>query len=442
MLGQDDEAAALTLDEWSSVVVESSPPTDNDLKLAEHLRSEEDRRLDVVWLHGGRMQITTTSWVGVVRIGGQSIRIVPKYAGRELGVLRMLAFTQGLARIRRLPNEEDLPTGGTYLLELLCQLLAEEVDRLLVAGLIRDYVEEDADLTVLRGSIRHREQATRHFGRLDRLACRFDDYHGDIPENRLLVTALSVASRLPISVAVRKRLRRLEGALRLVANEGPTEPDAYTPHLSYDRRTQHYEPAHRLCLLLLQAIALKELYSSGDQRIFSFLLDMNQLFEDVVSRLVSDAFAGTGLVVESQRRFRSVIRNDLTGKPYSSIVPDLLVRPDDRSDRRRLPLDVKYKRYDLKKVSTSDIYQTFLYAYALTDRAQDAHAGILYPSLTPSSTPQLSILGSDEQVGARVSGVGLHLPSILDSVEQGGDAYAETLSNLRHAIRPLLDAAA
>lgn len=384
------------------------------------------------------MRITTSSWVGVVRISGRTVRIVPKYAGEELGVLRMLTYTQGLARVRRLPSEEHLPTGGTYLLELLCQLLAEEVDRLLVAGLIRDYVEEEEDLAVLRGSLQYRDQATRHFGRLERLACRFDDYHGDIIENRMLVTALSVTSRLPISAAVKKRLRRLESALRLVASEGPADPNAYAPHLLYDRRTQHYEPAHRLCLLLLRAVALKELYSAGDQKVFSFLLDMNQLFEDVVSKLIGDAFAGTDLTVESQRRFRSVIRDDLTGKPYSSIVPDLLIRPNDPTDLRRLPLDVKYKRYDLRKVSTADIYQTFLYAYALTDVRQDARAGIVYPALNPSHTPQLSILGSDQRVGARVSGVGLHLPLLLDAIEEGGESYDEALRSLRDAIRPLL----
>src|SRR5690606_15062076 len=125
-------------------------------------------------------------------------------------------------------------------------------------------------------------------------------------ENRLLVTGVSLAVRLPVSVAVRRRLRQLEGAVRSVADDGPSDPEFYE-HLSYDRRTAHYEPAHRLCLLLLEATALKELYAAGNQQVFSFLLDMNRLFEDVVARLVEEAFAGSELVVESQRRFRSVI---------------------------------------------------------------------------------------------------------------------------------------
>ena len=31
-----------------------------------------------------------------------------------------------------------------------------------------------------------------------------------------------------------------------------------------------------------------------------------------------------------------------------------------------MPIDIKYKLYDIKKVSTADVYQTFLYAYALS----------------------------------------------------------------------------
>src|SRR5262249_49086055 len=155
------------------------------------------------------------------------------------------------SRLRRLPSEDALPTGESYLMEMICHLLADEVSTLLLAGLVRDYVSEDEDLTVLRGSLRLREQMTRRFGRLDLLACRYDDFHADILINQLVLTGLSVAARLPVSASLKRRLRLFEGAVAQVANVGPTQSAFYRERLNYDRRTEHYRPAHQLCLLLL-----------------------------------------------------------------------------------------------------------------------------------------------------------------------------------------------
>jgi hypothetical protein len=52
------------------------------------------------------------------------------------------------------------------------------------------------------------------------------------------------------------------------------------------------------------------------------------------------------------------------------------------------------------------------------------------------------VLGADESVGARLSGIGLHLPSILDAVDQGGPAHAQVLAKIRAALQPLLFEAA
>ena len=67
---------------------------------------------------------------------------------------------------------------------------------------------------------------------------------------------------------------------------------------------------------------------------------------------------------------------------YSTITPDLVI--EEAATGRSVPVDIKYKAYDVKKISTGDIYQTFLYAYALGDDPTERRAGILYPTTMPT----------------------------------------------------------
>src|SRR5690606_11407541 len=119
-----------------------------------------------------------------------TINIRPKYAGNELGVLKMLEYAGGYRALHDIGSDRHLPPAGSDLLDLLCHLLSVEATTVVRDGLIHDYTTEDEALTVLRGSLRFREQAIRRFGQLDALECRFDDFHADVIENRLLRTGL------------------------------------------------------------------------------------------------------------------------------------------------------------------------------------------------------------------------------------------------------------
>ena len=65
--------------------------------------------------------------------------------------------------------------------------------------------------------------------------------------------------------------------------------------------------------------------------------------------------------MRAQQSIRAVILDEETGDTYSRIRPDLLI--EDTTTKHTVPIDVKYKLYDAaKKVSPSDIYQSFVYA--------------------------------------------------------------------------------
>src|SRR4051812_47861438 len=110
----------IELSEYQRRRVAADAPTEADQSLADRLMSDEtDARLAVRWLANGDVDITASSWVGVVRFSKLDVLVVPKLVGGALRVLRMLDYAAGVNMLRRLPSDRPLPADGTDLFDLI-----------------------------------------------------------------------------------------------------------------------------------------------------------------------------------------------------------------------------------------------------------------------------------------------------------------------------------
>lgn len=258
-------------------------------------------------------------------------------------------------------------------------LLAEETERVLRAGLMSDYVEEEDELPVVRGRLLADRQFLERFGRVDRVICRFDERKQDVPENQLLALALDVSARRATLPLVRRKTRQFGHVLAGVCDPVGLDLRAARHEIVYDRLNEHYRPAHQLAWLMLDSLGITDVFSSGSTRVFSFLFDMNRLFESFVLEVVRQVLAPSDWSVHYQQANRSIICHAETNKPYSRVVPDFLIQTP--PDGARLVMDAKYKLYDSVRVATSDIYQAFLYAYAYgCEAVTTPTAGLIYPA--------------------------------------------------------------
>ena len=217
---------------------------------------------------------------------------------------------------------------------------------------------------MVRGRILGDRQVLERFGQLDRIICRFDELEHDVVENQLLTAALQVASPRVTAVGLQRRISRLRGVLEPICDTDQLDLAAARAIVTYNRLNAHYETAHQLGWLLFDALGIDDLFVSGEARSFSFLLSMNQLFERFVTRVVEQVLPVARYRVTSQIPFRSVVWNVSSQRPYTNIIPDVVVERRGESDRR-VAIDAKYKLYDERGFDQSDIYQTFLYAFAL-----------------------------------------------------------------------------
>ncbi|WP_247706610.1 McrC family protein [Streptomyces liliiviolaceus] len=419
----------VTLREYETRVVEGIR-----LSAADRLMcagEELGTRIRVRELAGGRLELAAGPFVGVVRLDACEIRVLPKYLGEELDVLRMLEYAAG----RELPSLEAVRTvraGAPHLRDLVALLVTEHCERLLAHGVRRDYVTIEDELPMVRGRLLAERQVLRHYGRLDRLACRFDEHDTDIVDNRLCGAAVDLAARTASSPAVRARARRAAARFAGLAPTRLGDLRSALDGLDYHRHNAHYEGAHRWAALLLSGGGVRDLFTSGSLASRTFLIDMNVLFEAFATRLLREAAAGTGFTVRDQSRHRGVLRNERTGRHYSEVRPDVMISGSRDGEPLTRPVDIKYKLYDDRKVGTPDLYQAFLYAHALARQpGQGAPTCVLlHPGGVSGPREDITVRRWDGGTSARVRSVSLGLPPLLDALKgaERGPALARVLA--------------
>ena len=421
MTGPEGERLLVRLTEWTSEVYEGVALTPDDRAALDRLSAAAEDRLQIEELRQG-LRVRTRSWVGVVRLPTVEIRVVPKVTGDLLGLVRLIEYASGLDALSRLRDGATLEAAGDSLLELFVLLFVEATERVLRRGLLSGYVEREDDLPMARGRILGDRQVLERFGQLDRIICRFDELEHDVVENQLLAAALQVASPRVTSVGLQRRISRLRGVLEPICDGDQLDRARARTTLTYNRLNAHYETAHKLAWLLLDALGIDDLLARGKTRSFSFLLNMNRLFERFVTRLVEQVLPAARYRVTSQIAFKSVVWNVSSQRPYANIIPDVVV--ERRGSDCRVPIDAKYKLYDERGLDQGDIYQTFLYAFALGKTASDGvpTSLLLYPATAeqPGST-RLRVRRLSGGAGAEIVGIGLPVASLLKELTAGAE---------------------
>lgn len=298
-----------------------------------------------------RWQISATQRVGVAHLAGIRIKVVPKVPVNRL--LELLCTS-----IERIQWDEEITPWAEEddLLTTAAASFISHAERVLRQGLLQGYVTVEEGLFGVRGRIDIGRQITRNPGLALPVEVSYDDYTTDIVENQLLAGAGRLLLRLSsLPVELTSRLRRLES---LLVDVTPTSASMNPPTPTWSRLNQRYRASIALARLILRGSALA-FESTGTTAGGSFLVDMNQVFEDVVGQGVRNALKPKGFTTHLQREDR--LDDDRR----------IMIRPDIRVDLGSAPAaiaDVKYKRPSTSSVSNDDVYQALAYAarYGLT----------------------------------------------------------------------------
>jgi 5-methylcytosine-specific restriction enzyme subunit McrC len=314
----------------------------------------------------GRYRVTPAGVAGTIVTPLRRIVITSKVP------LRSLLFL--LEPPAEAPAERDHvePGPAVELIDVLAGLLAARMSERAAAGLHRAYQETAARGAYLVGQIDVPAQLRQPAGRKDQIHSRQDEHTIDLPCNQIPRTiAVGLLGSGLLAAPVRERLAAAVPLFAEVSTIGlgtdalarlPRDPPA------------GYAPLLDLCRLLIDALAPSP--QGGALPAPAFLLSLERLFEQYVTRAVVEAFATAGGAYRV-----SVQEPRLAGEPDPAGVgeqPAVAIRPDvtlDRDGRTILVLDAKWKRLPAAAVVTEDLYQVLAYCTVLGARS----AVLVYP---------------------------------------------------------------
>ena len=358
----------------------------------------------------GSWKLRAQAKVGAVHFDGFDLIVRPK-AGLE-----NVFYLMGIDRPRAWWSNDELDLLVHHdLFAGIARLLAHTVERAIGRGVQHGYVERREPLVALRGRVDFREQLRHPHTPIPTL-CRYDDYTPDTKLNQLIRAALSRVLRLSGVPGTVRRTLHLQ--LSLLEEVSPVEADLqWADTWQPNRLDRRYLPAVRLSTLILRRLVLSE--AAGSTRAYSFLADMNQLFERFIeeglrSRL--EATDRTIRVIGQERRYLDV-ENRLT------IKPDIVVR---RGSSTAFVLDSKYILAG--ENPTHADHHAQLLSYAIRHDIKDV--ALIYahdPSLTAPVTDLVTTIRHAE---VRIHSWVLDLTLAPAQIEAGLDNLAERVLGL------------
>lgn len=309
----------------------------------------------------GIWRVTDVTRVGVVAIDDVRLIVRPKTPLRSL--IFMASYSGLQAEVDdasfAFEADQDLPAA---LASALIQAVGEATGR----GLLKGYVSVEETGTVIRGRWDIARQLKVRPGIPVPVELTYDDYAEDVPENRILKSALRALLRLEqLPRRVVDKLGPLLGLFSEVSDVRATGPIVLP---AGSRLNAHYQPALRLARWVLEATswAHTEGASSGS----AFLVNVAKVYEDFVGRVLQATLHPEGFDVDLQV---SDWRLDTNGE--IRMRPDIVIS---RHGRVVAVADTKYKVWGESDGSppNADVYQAL--AYAVTAGVHEVH--LLYVS--------------------------------------------------------------
>ncbi|OWZ84092.1 McrC family protein [Natranaerobius trueperi] len=331
--------------------------------------NETQKRFEFLELKGG-VKIKGDSWVGVIELEKVRIIIKPKFNKGFVDLIDMICFSEEIPFYNWKDSRAEYDKFHDDFIEIYIKLLLFHIKKTMDKGIFKEYVTEEENLRRLRGRPDMIKNTKVNYAVPTRIYCCYDELLTDVPENQIILSALKAAKKMRMGNETKRRLNRFYHEFRELCS---TFNGEYFPTFSYNRLNQHYETTHKLCYYILQQEFMKNLYKETSESFFCLLIDMNELFEQFVVKLLNK-YLPKNFIVSAGKRIKGAIVSN--SKSYRDIIPDISVY--DKDNRNTLVLDAKYKHYGFKKIETSDIFQLTFYTHYFSNKKNSLDRSIIF----------------------------------------------------------------
>lgn len=318
-----------------------------------------------------------SSYVGLMRISSKTIQIIPKLAknnqngDKEYSALSIKNLLYMLSYTKKLEIKETDLSGLSQskddFFEVLIYLLAKNLLAIVRSNMNRQYVTQEENLSFIRGKLNMGVHIRKNISHRNRFYLEFDEFCEDNLINQIFKYTVNLLVRTTGDINNRKLLQEL---CFIFADVSPKKIAANDfKSLNLNRLTSAYAPVLNLCKLFVSNGSLELNYGSIES--YSFIFDMNLLFEEFVGEFIKRNFYDNFGLITTQKPIRWLVDKKISGGIIQDnlfrLIPDIQLYKNSIDADPRIIIDTKYKMLvsenDRKEgVAQGDLYQMNAYS--------------------------------------------------------------------------------
>ncbi len=320
--------------------------------------------------------VTIKNYVGLIQLpDGFQIQILPKIdfsKDDKTGVRTKKIFLKMLRSMKDFPakifNNSNFSVAEANLYEIFIHIYLQEVRRLVQHGIKSDYIPQRENSAYMKGKLLFAEQIRYNRHHKERFYVRYDVFHPDRPENRIIKATLYKLSRQTPSLENSKEIKQLLTAFESVKASINYSADFSRVHIS--RNTDDYKNLMQWSKVFLMNESMTAF--SGNTFSKELLFPMERVYESYIAQQIRKTFASEEWNVSVQDKGSFLFEEP---RSQFALRPDIVLE----KDNRLIVMDTKWKRLNNTSsnygISQSDMYQM----YAYSRKYNTSEIWVLYP---------------------------------------------------------------
>ena len=331
----------------------------------------------------GKDFIRVKNYVGVIETrNGTTIEILPKiYTAQKDDTIKAINESRSilLSMLRTLRNspfktidKAHINANRMPILEIFISMFLKEVEGILTRGIKHFYANSEENQKFLKGRLLFSDQIKLNVTRADRFFVRFDEFKANIPQNRILKSALIYVARKSKSAKNKSQIIALLSLFEEVDHSKNLASDLSKLN-GHSRLFNYYDTALTWARLFLEGKSFTSY--KGKNLNTAILFPMEVLFESYVAHKLKKQYPELKITTQDRQHF--LLTDLLLKQNKFRIRPDLVVR----TSEVLIVADTKWKIIDHNLsgknylITQADMYQ--LYAYG--KKYESDHLILIYP---------------------------------------------------------------
>lgn len=404
------EIRVIDIPEFKSVKLKNALSSSDFVYLKKECFNPQKQPFIIRELKDNEIEIENTSYSGIIQLENIRLHFAAKV---PVNLLYMLTYLEDDSEFYYDPDKIINMEAGQNFFDVLGKLFINKLKDIFCMGFYKSYIKKEENIKFLKGKLLARNQLKNDISKNPKLYCCYDDLTYDNLENRIILrTATLLANLIRYNYDVKSDLVRYINLMRehvCLINIAPEKCDL----VQYNRLNEYYKPIIELSKLILRFYFIRSV-SPGISKGFNFLVNMNKLYEDFITKIIHRLIIQEYpfLEVEKQKVFDSLV-----------IEKKILTRPDiiiKYKSEHPIIIDAKYKRQE----NNADYYQVISYALAIPSAK---YCFLIYPSSENIEANELTI--DPERFGNKRGKIKIYSLKI--------DIWKENVSNFIEYIRDI-----